>query len=142
MDGIRIERREEYDPVSRYPVRLYCFSVAANAEPQSAEPLAARVEKTVEKTPVQVEMPLVAAIETLNCGWSAASPAANKPLIAANAVDTPLIAQSFTSSASDIAPIGTSSRISRKPAPDDYINHAFDMAALDDSGEVEEGEIL
>lgn len=142
MDGIRIERREEYDPVRRITFRLYCFSVAANAEPQSAAPLAARVEKTVEKTPVQVEMPLVAAIETLNCGWSAASPAANKPLIAANAVDTPLIAQSFTSSASDIAPIGTSSRISRKPAPDDYINHAFDMAALDDSGEVEEGEIL
>ncbi len=142
LDGIRIERREEYDPASRFTVRLYCFSVAADAEPQSAAPLAARAEKTAEKLPVQAEMPLVAAIETLNCGWSAASPAADKPLIAANAVDTPLIGQSFTSSASDIASIGTISRISRKPCPDEAKNAAFAIAALEDSGEVEEGEIL
>lgn len=141
LDGMTIERREEYDPASRYTVREYRFTAAAmEPEPIAAQPAAAS-ETPHERTPEQVEIDL--------CGYAAASRAASHAAketpIAANAADTYLQGDHLDTlkdiEGVNICAMGTISRIAAKSATEDKINNAFDLSSRADHTDTEEGEI-
>jgi hypothetical protein len=136
LDNMTVERRENYDAESRYTVREYRFAVAA----METQPIAANQPDTPPEEAVRdPELPL--------CGYSAAIAAANESAkqthAAANAANTPLQTKYTGVDESNIASIGTISRIAAKPAPDDpeEVNAALAQAAEEEAAGYEEGEI-
>ena len=114
MDGMAINRRETYDAEGRYMVREYCFTAAA----MKSDALAATADGANTHTIQTPELPLETpscGYETPSYGYAAASPAAKKPLYAANAANPSLIGESFYHSSIDIP---TMSPISRITAPE------------------------
>jgi len=141
LDGMTIERREEYDPASRYTVREYRFTAAAmEPEPIAAQPSAAP-ETPPERAPEQAEIDL--------CGYAAASRAASHAAketpVAANAANTYLQGIHLDTLSDvegiNISAMGTISRIAAKSATEDEINNAFDLSSRADYTDTEEGEI-
>ena len=139
LDGMQIERREEYDTQSRYPAKEYCFTPAA----MESECIAASPETTPEslapQTLKQAEIDL--------CGYAAAKTAAmksaNETHAAANAADTlrygkhlSTLTEGKEGEGEYIASMGTISRIT---ATEEEINRALHDAAL--VATEEEGEI-
>lgn len=112
LDGMTVERREQYCEEGRYTIREYCFtaaaspgtSIAANPATESAAP----PPTTPEKRPCGYSR-----------GYAAASPAAMKSLCAANAADLSQQCQTFLPEVGgwqDIVSIGTHSRIAATAA--------------------------
>jgi 5S rRNA maturation endonuclease (ribonuclease M5) len=141
LDGMTIERREEYDQENRYTVREYRFTAAAmEPEPVAAQP-AAVPDTPHERTPEQAEIGL--------CGYAAAtraaSHAAKEMPIAANAADTCLQGDHLNTlmekEGINICSIGTISRIAAKSATEGEINNDFDLSAKANYPDTEEGEI-
>ena len=142
LDNVTIDRREEYESASRYTVREYRFTVAADefrgiaASPDSASNLPPEMHaREPEFT--------FAANGAAN---GAADESADKtPAAADAAIPPPIKGISETSTQQEgayIASIGTISRIAAEPAPIDpaEVNTALDLAAAEDA-ETEEGEI-
>jgi hypothetical protein len=138
MDGMTIERREEYDPEGRYTVREYRFTAAAMESEPLAASAATKDKPHTEQTP---ELPLETpscGYETPSCGYAAASPAANKTPVAANAADTYLKGQSFDQVEDNNTPyIPTMETISRIAATD----AGDEPPELPLSIDIEEGEL-
>gem|GEM_PF-1616184 len=117
LDGIRIERRETYDPETRYTVREYRFTPAADEFQRIAATPAISAKRTPENVDREPEFDL--------CGCCAADGAsdetADKLHIAADAANTFLKGEYIDTvpnvEGHDIAAIGTISRISRNAAP-------------------------
>jgi hypothetical protein len=128
LDGMTIERREAYEPASRYTVREYRFTPAAMEPDRIAEPPAPALNLPPETPAPEPELALCG----YGRGYAAAMDAAMKSLCAANAADTPSKCEhSDTTTITEgnvIASMATLSRIAATPAP---------VAAV----EMEEGEI-
>jgi hypothetical protein len=138
IDGMTIERQEEYDTGSRYDVKQYRVSIAA----MPPEPIAAPPTHTHEPAAGNMTQTDLCGYETQFCGYGAASRAADKPHIAANAADVLRMGediQDFREGEEGkegfIECMGTISRIA---ATEDEINSALHDAAM---VQTEEGEI-
>ncbi len=143
LDGMTIERREEYNSASRFTVKEYRFTPAAD-EPGR---IAARTPPPPNPPPKHVDREP----ELDLCGCCAADGAADesadKTLVAADAADTPPKCEYSGTDRRiegvDIFSMGTISRIAATPAPvdPDEVNAALALSAAEDAAEYEEGEI-
>jgi len=127
LDGMTVERREAYEPASRYTVREYRFTSAA-MEPDRIAARPAPASNPPPETPArEPELDLCG----YGRGYAAADDAAMKPLCAANAADTPPKCEhsgtATNEEGGDIDSMGTLSRIAATAAPA--------------AAEIEEGEI-
>jgi hypothetical protein len=117
LDGMTIERREEYESASRYTVREYRFTPAAMESERIAASPALASSPPAEATEREPELDL----RGYGRGYAAASRAAMKPLCAANAADTPPKCEHpgtvTHEEGDDIVSMGTISRIAATPAP-------------------------
>ena len=117
LDGMEIERREEYDPMGRYAVKEYCFHAAASAAMHPPS-IAAKSGQGEPSTASGTELDPENGTLQLWCGYAAAMESADETRAAANAANTlQHISDSNHSKDSNICTIGTHSRIAATTAP-------------------------
>jgi hypothetical protein len=110
LDGMTVERREQYDTGSRYEVKEYRVTSAA----MESRPMAAHRTPDAEPGTPQAEMDLCG----YSCGYSAAMESAMETPAAANATDTPAKCEhthTDPDTGQDIVSMGTHSRIAATP---------------------------